>query len=710
MPHLVQTYHFPHFSVTVLKFYMPTTKSSIFSLLIAILVIVSTFTAIAQSTTEQRRQDSLEALIKSVGSRTDTAAARMLADAAAEYINFDSEYALNIATRAEKLVASIVAKSAITPLRIHVMITLADVCYAHNKYPEAIKYYDSALTMARRIGANAEIAYALIGQSMIERDQGAMSKAFAKSLEVMEFAQKANDHRLTVMATMTLGLGYFAARDFVSSDSIYAVALQLCQGKEDDDLRAAIYNCRGILIDQMQQPQRAIETYRNGLDLEQELGRSRRIGRISSNIALVFMRIDKFDSALAYQKICLQKYEKTKYDAGLANSLSIIGMTQVKLGQYQDAIVSAKRAIKLSEPSHFFQEMNYGYYVLTEAYSGLGDYKSALAMNQQMAAIQDSMYNAASAEKLIELETAKKEQEIKLLQSKQAQENIIRNALIAGALALAGFVALLIRGNNRRKRDNARLAELNDKLFDANEELSLLTSEKDEILNIVTHGLKSQIFGVRSLADSITTAFAGGAVPQHTAPLAEMSSSISRSATQMFSLVTNLLTVNTAEQGLLTPTLVKTDVGAEVQKVCEEFKEFAAVKSITLSVDAPENENLSANTDRQMLREVLENLVSNAVKYSPQGKTVVVRLKASNEAVRVEVQDEGEGISEADMTKLFGKFARLSARPTGGEHSTGLGLSIVKKMVEAMNGKVWCESELGKGATFIMELPMLANV
>jgi signal transduction histidine kinase len=74
----------------------------------------------------------------------------------------------------------------------------------------------------------------------------------------------------------------------------------------------------------------------------------------------------------------------------------------------------------------------------------------------------------------------------------------------------------------------------------------------------------------------------------------------------------------------------------------------------------------------------------------------------------VEVQDEGPGISAEDMQKMFGKFARLSAQPTGGEHSTGLGLSIVKKLVEAMQGKVWCESapETGrKGATFVVELP-----
>ncbi|MBK9249946.1 MAG: sensor histidine kinase [Ignavibacteria bacterium] len=73
--------------------------------------------------------------------------------------------------------------------------------------------------------------------------------------------------------------------------------------------------------------------------------------------------------------------------------------------------------------------------------------------------------------------------------------------------------------------------------------------------------------------------------------------------------------------------------------------------------------------------------------------------------VRIEVRDEGPGMSADDMKKLFGRYVRLSAKPTGGEHSSGLGLSIVKKLVEVMNGQVWCESEIGKGAVFIVELP-----
>jgi signal transduction histidine kinase len=93
------------------------------------------------------------------------------------------------------------------------------------------------------------------------------------------------------------------------------------------------------------------------------------------------------------------------------------------------------------------------------------------------------------------------------------------------------------------------------------------------------------------------------------------------------------------------------------------------------------------------------------VKYSPPGRDIFVRLKKHAQGPRVEVQDQGPGLSAEDQKKLFGKFARRSSKPTGGEHSTGLGLSIVKKMVQAMNGRVWCESELGQGATFVVELP-----
>src|SRR5690606_20865488 len=115
-----------------------------------------------------------------------------------------------------------------------------------------------------------------------------------------------------------------------------------------------------------------------------------------------------------------------------------------------------------------------------------------------------------------------------------------------------------------------------------------------------------------------------------------------------------------------------------------------------------ENEK-EVNVDQFYTKHIFENLISNAIKFSPVGKNVYVHLYYEDEKLKVEIKDEGPGISPEDMKKIFRKYQKLSARPTAGERSTGLGLSIVKKYVDLMNGKVWCKSTLGQGSTFIVE-------
>jgi signal transduction histidine kinase len=106
--------------------------------------------------------------------------------------------------------------------------------------------------------------------------------------------------------------------------------------------------------------------------------------------------------------------------------------------------------------------------------------------------------------------------------------------------------------------------------------------------------------------------------------------------------------------------------------------------------------------DLGYLTQVFENLISNAIKFSPLGKNIAISLYEKDDNIITEVKDEGPGISNDDMKKLFKRFSRLSTKPTAGEKSTGLGLSIVKKFVHAMNGHVWCESEVNKGTSFLV--------
>jgi signal transduction histidine kinase len=227
--------------------------------------------------------------------------------------------------------------------------------------------------------------------------------------------------------------------------------------------------------------------------------------------------------------------------------------------------------------------------------------------------------------------------------------------------------------------------------------------EKDEFLGIAAHDLKNPIGGIRGLAEMLLLYRDDLGEEQ----MNEMLQSMIDSSERMFELIKNLLDVNALERGGMPVHLIDFDLSMPVFLIADTYRQRAAAKNITLHYEREEGFMVVA--DEQATVQVLDNLVSNAVKYSPEGKNIYLRLKKSflpnEQTVRFEVQDEGPGLSDNDKTKLFGKFARLSAQPTGGEHSTGLGLSIVKKMVETMNGKVWCESELGKGATFIVELP-----
>ena len=244
----------------------------------------------------------------------------------------------------------------------------------------------------------------------------------------------------------------------------------------------------------------------------------------------------------------------------------------------------------------------------------------------------------------------------------------------------------------------------------ARERLKEMNDEKNEFMGIAAHDLRNPLSAIQGYAEMMVEdadALARGEVKDLKACAAELDGNgrkIGAAAKRMVEMVQNLLDANRIERGEMKLNLAPTDLAPVLNAVIETQRPHATAKQQTLHLESDSTSALVL-VDSSITVQVLENLVSNAVKYSPPGKNIFVRLKNHPSLARIEVQDEGPGLSAEDQKKLFGKFARLSAKPTGGEHSTGLGLSIVKKMVEAMNGKVWCDSELGRGATFIVEFP-----
>ncbi len=249
------------------------------------------------------------------------------------------------------------------------------------------------------------------------------------------------------------------------------------------------------------------------------------------------------------------------------------------------------------------------------------------------------------------------------------------------------------------------IATINTQLQARNTELETLNRERNEFLGIAAHDLKNPLTSIVLSTEMLKENMAN--MPEER--INERLRQIESTAMRMRTIISDLLDMNALESGKLKLRMDACDTVMLVEEVVAEYEERAAEKAISLELryDAALMEQSYIYADFAKTREVVENIVSNAVKYSPLGKRVLVSLTSDLYTVKIAVKDEGPGLTEEDKSRLFERFTRLSATPTGGEHSSGLGLSIAKKLVEAMNGKIWCESEVGNGfstgATFIVE-------
>jgi signal transduction histidine kinase len=271
----------------------------------------------------------------------------------------------------------------------------------------------------------------------------------------------------------------------------------------------------------------------------------------------------------------------------------------------------------------------------------------------------------------------------------------------AGYLGLVLFMFILgLIFESGRRQAFAKMQDALAELAASNEHLVNLNNEKNELMGIAAHDLRNPLTVILGNADLMATVRDPGT-------LNKLSQNTKAVAIRMRDLVTNLLDVNAIEQGKFVVKKENCDIRGLIEQCLEQNQLAATKKQIVFRVGI--SEGLWANADRAAVLQILDNLVSNALKYSPPNTTVHVHALPEKEAIIINVRDEGPGISEADQKKLFQKFTRLTARPTGGESSTGLGLAIVKKLAEAMAGSIQCLSTLGSGSSFVLRLPVASE-
>lgn len=287
----------------------------------------------------------------------------------------------------------------------------------------------------------------------------------------------------------------------------------------------------------------------------------------------------------------------------------------------------------------------------------------------------------------------------------EADLKLIVVLLIAFAF-LAIFGLIYVVKSHRALSSNFKLIEQqrnkisdqNEALAFQNESLEELNIEKNNMLSVVAHDLKTPLGNIQGLVGLLLLD-----KPNYTKEQQEYMSIIKKVSQDALHMVNNMLNVHKIESELQQMTLGKYNLVDIVQAVVKLHEPLAATQQIQIEVVDDDKEYL-AETDKQYFHQIISNILSNAVKFSPDGSLVQISFGDSGNTITVSVKDDGPGISAGDQKRLFSGYQKITSQTTGEEQSTGFGLAIVSRLVEKLQGKIKVDSAPNEGTVISVEI------
>ncbi|GGD61776.1 hypothetical protein GCM10011514_27290 [Emticicia aquatilis] len=542
-----------------------------------------------------------------------------------------------------------------------------------------------------------------------------------------------------------LGMVHYVGNEHLTAINYYLDAIKRFEQLNNQYRVGIALNNIAACYQFREKPLQTIEYYNKALVIFNKLNETTWIGNVSHNIAneyhkLASKEVDKklkekyLAEGLKNEQVAIRSFEKNKdtYSIGLSNitfgnlefvkanfqkaieyyknaeklipaqddpeSLGMvfqnIGNALYETKKYDESIDYLKKATKIFDEIKSLPSKKITLDILLRDYYEKKDYKNAFETQRDFIELSDSLFNqekdAAMIDVLKKYESDKKEQENKLLNQQLEQQKQRQLAYLIGLVGLVLFSSIIIYFWYKNRQKGILIESQNQKLSDLNK-------EKNNLISMVSHDLSTPFLTIKTWNNILKMSL------KDNPKALEATEVIQQSSESGITLIKKILDVEKAETNQHELALESFDLTDSVKQVKAEFEEIAKTKNIAIfSVSSPKN--IQILSDKHLINRVLENLISNALKYSNPNSKVWITTEELSNRVLLKVKDEGIGISEDDIPKLFTKYGVSTSKPTAGESSTGLGLNIVKRILDEIGGEISCESQLGVGTEFTVSI------
>ncbi|MBX2946429.1 MAG: tetratricopeptide repeat protein [Cyclobacteriaceae bacterium] len=573
------------------------------------------------------------------------------------------------------------------------------------KYEEAMDLFLKALTLADSAAiANGQV-YAYLALAHVFNETSNIEKS-------LQFLERARDVSLTIkdpdnlaLVLNALGKAYAAAGQHDEAFESFEEALQLKDRLQQPDLEAEALSNTAQLYALQKDYSNAIDYYKQALSVRRKHRMRMAEGMLLNEIGSVYERMNNAERAYANYKAALEVFQSIDVKKGIAEAYNNIGLYYYRQKNYKQALPNFELALQAAQSAQTKAALRTSYDYLSLTCKALGDFKRALTYRELFLAMNEFMAKEESDQKLLEaqslyalvkkeqeiekLELAKRDRERELAEQKRVQQYLFLLIGLGVVIIMLTLYLYLLK-----RRSNQQLKQINETIERQNVQLQQLNATKDKFFSIIGHDIKGPLNSLTSFSNLLINHFEALSKED----IQTVAKDLDKSLKNLFTLLNNLLEWARSQTGNIDFKPAVFDITEVLQQNKELLQAQAAVKEIAILYERGVPIQVLAN--QQSINTVVRNLVSNAIKFTPSHGAIKLAAEQRGNEVIVSVADTGVGMNKNVLEKLFRLDAKHSTPGTANEKGTGLGLILCKDFVEKNSGKLWVESEEGRGSVF----------